>query len=114
MTKHLTLYGFILCPYVQRVRMALESLNIAFDYIEVDLLVNEQRSEEYLKINPFGKVPSIAVDGKIIYESLALLEYLENEIGGIFPKDNIEKTQNRIWGSYLDSVVISKLNGLFG
>lgn len=102
MTKHITFYGFILCSYAQRVRFALESLNIAYDYIEIDLLASEQRSEEYLKINPFGKVPSIAVDGKIIYESLVLLEYLENEFGGVFPKGNIEKAHSRIWGSFLD------------
>jgi len=45
---------------------------------------------------------------------LALLEYIENEFGGVFPKDNVAKTQERIWVSYFDSSVASKFFGVFG
>lgn len=36
----LTLYGYIMCPFVHRVRFALESLKISYDYYEVDLFRN--------------------------------------------------------------------------
>jgi len=56
-SSSLTLYGFVSCPYVIRVRMALEELNVPFSYHEIDLLRDQQLSESFLKINPLHKVP---------------------------------------------------------
>ncbi|EAS07464.1 glutathione S-transferase, amine-terminal domain protein (macronuclear) [Tetrahymena thermophila SB210] len=112
--SQLTLYGFLLCPYVQRVRFALENIGVKYDYKEVDLYKFKHKEQAYLDINPFGKVPSISFNNQIIYESLPLLEFLENEFGGVFPQDNIRKTQQRIWANYFDQNFIDKMWAILG
>ncbi len=42
MTK-LKLFGYLLSPYAQRVRFAVEALNIPYEYLEVDLFAGKQR-----------------------------------------------------------------------
>ncbi|EAS07465.3 glutathione S-transferase, amine-terminal domain protein (macronuclear) [Tetrahymena thermophila SB210] len=111
--SQLTLYGFLLCPYVQRVRFALEKIGVKYDYKEIDLFKLKQKEQAYLDINPFGKVPTIVINNQIVYESLPLLEFLENEFGSVFPQDNIRKTQQRIWTTYFDQNFISKMWGIF-
>lgn len=55
----------------------MEHKNIPYEYVPVNLLKNEQASAEYLKVNPSAAVPSLQVDGHIITQSVAILEYLE-------------------------------------
>ncbi|KAL4510665.1 hypothetical protein ABPG72_004819 [Tetrahymena utriculariae] len=93
--SQLTLYGFSPLP------------------LQVDLFKLKQKEQAYLDINPFGKVPSIDINNQVIYESLPLLEFLENEFGGVLPQDNIRKTQQRIWSTYFDQNFIGKMWGIF-
>lgn len=58
----------------ERVEWALNYKKIRYQKVEV---TDEQLRSSYLSINPFGYVPSLAVDGVIISESMAILEYLE-------------------------------------
>jgi glutathione S-transferase len=73
----LTLYGALLCPYVQRARTALEYLKVPYDYEEVDLATKQQQSAWYTAINPCQKVPTIKDKDNLIFESLIILEYLQ-------------------------------------
>lgn len=75
------LYNYFRSSTSYRVRIALELKSIAYEYKPIHLLKNEQRSEEYLKLNPLGGVPTLIHNGKAISESLAILEYLEE----VFP-----------------------------
>ena len=53
---------------------------IELTYEEVNLIAGENRSDYYLKINPFGVVPSLELpNGEYINESVAICEYLEEE-----------------------------------
>jgi maleylacetoacetate isomerase/maleylpyruvate isomerase len=72
-----------------RARIALNYKNIPFEYREVHLLKGEQLSTEYKKLNPSGGVPTLIHNGKIIPDSYAIIEYLE-EIAPtppLLPKD---------------------------
>ncbi|EAS07466.1 glutathione S-transferase, amine-terminal domain protein (macronuclear) [Tetrahymena thermophila SB210] len=110
---HLKLYGNILCPYVQRVRFALEALKLQYDYVEIDLLAKKHLQEEYLAINPLGCVPTININNSNVYESLVLLEFLEEQFGNVFPKDTIKRAQQRIWANYYDQNVIGNIWDVF-
>lgn len=59
----------------------LEELGLPYEPVAVDLKNKEQRTPEYLAINPFGKIPSL-VDGDFkIWESGAILLYLADKYG---------------------------------
>jgi len=73
----LRVYYHPLSTYSQRVRIALLEKNIPAELVEVDLLGRAQLRPEYLAKNPYGRVPAIDEDGWVLYESTAILEYLE-------------------------------------
>jgi len=59
----------------------LEECGADYEVKRVALAKGEQRTEEYRKINPHGKVPALAVNGKVITQNAAILPY----IAGQFP-----------------------------
>ncbi|GAA5866216.1 hypothetical protein JCM3774_004121 [Rhodotorula dairenensis] len=70
------------CPFVQRVWLALEEKGIGYQYKEVNPYKKEPH---FLKINPKGLVPALEHDNKALYESLVLLEYLDDA----FPDESL-------------------------
>ena len=63
--------------FSRRVRIALIEKNIPCDLVEVDMVARAHRGPAYLALNPYGRVPTLEEDGFILYESTAILEYLE-------------------------------------
>ena len=63
--------------YSRRVRIALLEKNIPAELVEVDMMSRAHRSPGYLALNPYGRVPTLEEDGFVLYESTAILEYLE-------------------------------------
>ncbi|TKR72964.1 hypothetical protein L596_020342 [Steinernema carpocapsae] len=62
-----------------RVRIALALKGIDYEYKPVNLTKNEQKTPEYLQINPQGLVPVLQVGNTFISESVAIMEYLEEK-----------------------------------
>jgi maleylacetoacetate isomerase len=85
------LYGFwrSLATYRVRVAMALKGLHA--DEISIDLLKGRQHTDEYKAVNPQGVVPALILDegGPPLFQSLAILEYLEETRPqpALLPKD---------------------------
>jgi glutathione S-transferase len=50
----------------------LEELGVGFQVKTVDIAKGEQKSPEYLKLNPSGKVPTVADGGVVVSESAAI------------------------------------------
>ncbi|MYM82905.1 maleylacetoacetate isomerase [Duganella sp. FT50W] len=73
------LYTYFRSSAAYRVRIALALKGIAYDAAPVHLLRNggEQLGDAYRAINPAGLVPALEVDGNVIGQSLAIIEYLE-------------------------------------
>ncbi len=63
--------------FARRVRIALIEKNIPAELVEVDMLARAHRGPAYLALNPYGRVPTLEEDGFVLYESTAILEYLE-------------------------------------
>src|SRR5579862_6931253 len=62
-------------PY--RVRIGLNLKGLAYDYVAVDLASGEQRREPYLAVNPQGLAPALDIGDRVLTQSLAILEWLE-------------------------------------
>ncbi|EFA76178.1 maleylacetoacetate isomerase [Heterostelium album PN500] len=60
-----------------RVRVALALKKIDYEYRAVHLVKKDQTTEEYTKLNPMKIVPTLIIDGNVLGQSLAILEYLE-------------------------------------
>jgi glutathione S-transferase len=56
--------------------IALEETGEPYVAEETSLAKGQQKSPEYLAINPRGKVPALSVDGKVITENTAILTYI--------------------------------------
>src|SRR5262249_42152266 len=56
--------------------IVLEEIGAPYERQLVNLAQGEHKSDAYLKINPHGKVPALAVDGMVLTENVAILTYL--------------------------------------
>ncbi len=63
--------------FARRVRIALIEKSIPAELVEVDMIARAHRAPAYLALNPYGRVPTLEEDGFVLYESTAILDYLE-------------------------------------
>jgi len=71
------LYGYWRSSAAYRARIALALKGIAYESVEVNLLAGEQRDDAYRASNPQGLVPALEIDGEVIGQSLAIIDYLD-------------------------------------
>jgi glutathione S-transferase len=100
MSSHhdITLFSYWRSSSSWRVRLALHFKQLSFRTSTVNLLKNEQLTPEYLsKVNPQGLVPALQIDGLVLTESMAILEYLEETCPQrkILPSDAPSRAQAR-------------------
>src|SRR6266481_2171370 len=63
--------------YSRRVQIALTEKKIAYEAVFIDMAAGKHREPAYRAINPYGRVPTLEDDGFLLYESTAILNYLE-------------------------------------
>ena len=71
------LHGYYRSSTSYRVRIALGLKKVAYEYVPVNLLKAEQRGEAFAAINPHQTVPALEVNGDILVQSLAIIDWLE-------------------------------------
>jgi glutathione S-transferase len=88
----------------RRVRLCLEEKGLAYESHPVDLGKLEHHSPEYLKINPNGVIPTLVHDGRALYESGTICEYLDEVFPEppLRPADPWGRAQMRYWIRYAD------------
>jgi glutathione S-transferase len=64
-------------PYAWRVLLALEVKGVDYESRLLEFSKQQHKAPEYLRLNPRGKVPALRDDGYVVYESLAILAYLD-------------------------------------
>lgn len=96
------LYDFKSSPNCQRVKVVLAEKNLPYDIVPIDLRAQEQKTPDYLKMNPYGKVPVLTDDATVLYESLIINEYLDEKYPNppLMPKDPAKKAKARILIDY--------------
>ncbi len=96
------LYDYTTSPNCQRVKVVLEEKRLPYEIIPIDLPKREQKCPEFLKLNPYGKVPVIGDGDTILYESCLINEYLEEKYPEppLLPKDPAKKAKIRILIDY--------------
>lgn len=101
------LYHFPASTNSRKVRIALMEKGLDFERVLIDLSKKEQKSPDYLKINPFGQVPALNDDGFILYDSTIINEYLEDEYPypSLMPKDSEGRARVRLMEDFRDNYV---------
>lgn len=85
-------------PFAWRVWLALEFKGVAYTLRTISFSEKEHRSPAFLAINPRGKVPAIVDDGFALYESVAIVEYVEERFPdgpSLFPGDVRDRARIR-------------------
>lgn len=72
----LHVYGDERSTCTQRVLILLEELELDYDFDKIDLYDGDQKKEEFLKKNPFGKVPVVKYGDRQLFESRTILKYI--------------------------------------
>ena len=95
------LYNTQRCPYARRTRIVLHEKGIDFDVHEVDL---SNKSEEFLSVSPYGKVPVVSINGISLYESNVVNEYLDevHEVPRLMPANPEQRALARSWMAFAD------------
>ena len=108
MTLHLMSHA--LCPYVQRAVISLTEKGVAFERTTIDLA---NKPDWFLAISPLGKTPVLSVDDQPVFESAAILEYLEEtQPGPLHPADPMTRAQHRGWIEF-GSAILNDIAGFY-
>lgn len=95
-----------------RVRIALNLFGLDHDRVAVDLLSGAQRGAGNLALNRQGLVPTLEVDGLVLTQSLAIIEYLEETRGPLLmPADPAGRARVRAL-SYAVAMEIAPIGNL--
>lgn len=105
----LTLISHPLCPFVQRAAIVLLEKNVPFERVDVDL---SAKPSWFLALSPTGKVPLLKVElpdraHAILFESMAICEYLNETQGGasLYSNDALVRAQQRAWVEFGGAVL---------
>jgi maleylpyruvate isomerase len=93
----LTLYSYWRSSSSHRVRIALGLKGLAYRYVAVNLLGEEQSSDVHVARSPTGYVPCLVIDGTPYIESVAIVELLEERFPSppLYPSDSHARARVR-------------------
>ncbi|SIO69251.1 glutathione S-transferase [Burkholderia sp. GAS332] len=93
------LHTTLLSGHGHRVKLFLTILDLPFEVIELDMRAGDNRRPEYLKLNPFGQVPTIEDGDTVLFDSNAILVYLAKRYGDAswLPEDALGAAAVQRW-----------------
>jgi len=107
------LHGYWRSSAAYRVRIGLALKGLIYDQSAHDLRLNEQKTADYLALNPQGLVPALEVGGQVVTQSAAILEWLEETYPqpALLPADALDRARVRAMAALIASD-IHPLNNL--
>jgi maleylpyruvate isomerase len=107
------LHGYFRSSAAFRTRIALNLKGVAYTQKVRHLRKGEQRQPDFLKLNPQGLVPALEIDGKVLTQSLAIVEYLDETRPNppLLPKDAAGRARVRAL-AYASAIEIHPINNL--
>lgn len=87
------------------VAIALEEAGLPYDTHQLNFAEGAHKTPSYAKVNPKGRVPALDIDGTILTETGALLDYIATLAPDLMPTDPIQAAQARSVMYYLASTM---------
>jgi glutathione S-transferase len=108
------LYTNLFSPNARKVHAVAHALDIELEAQTVDLRAGEQRTPEYLALNPNGKVPTLVDGDTVLWESNAIMCYLAGKGDtDLWPK-SAKRYDILRWMFWESNHLTNALNRLFG
>ncbi|KCZ94660.1 maleylacetoacetate isomerase [Hyphomonas johnsonii] len=111
----ITLYDYWRSSAAYRVRIALNLKGAAYESIPINIAPgkDEQFAESYATMNPQMRVPAIIVDGHVIGQSMAIMEWMEETLPGpsLLPESPLDRLRSRAFANVI-ACDIHPLNNL--
>lgn len=83
-----------------KIKLLLSYLGLEHDWVHVDILKRETRTDEFRRRNPNGKIPTLELeDGSYLWESNAILYYLADGTAYL-PDDRLKRARVLQWQSF--------------
>ena len=84
--------------------LALVEKGVAFESRYLDLLAFDQHKPEYLAVNPQGTIPAMVHGDKVLTESTAIMEYVDEAFDGppLMPESAADRWRVRWWMKFFD------------
>jgi len=88
-----------------KVRIVLAEKDMDCEMVTVDMQSGQHRQPEFLKLNPFGRIPVLVDEGCVIYDSTIINEYLDDEYPepALRPAASDERARVRLLEDYADT-----------
>ena len=103
----LEVIGYKICPFVQKVLIALNFKALAYEYTEVDI---NEKPDWFLKKSPVAKVPLLIAENQVLFESSAIIDYLDDLFQPKLRSDiPIQAAVERAWASYSNEVISKQI-----
>lgn len=109
------IYGPGYSTFVRSVRMALAEKGQDYDLVHVEMMKGEHKEPQHMKRHPLGKVPAFEHNGMTLYETDAIVRYIDDAFPGtkLQPADLQKRSRMNqlcsILNSYLYPVAIMKV-----
>ncbi|MGA0315825.1 MAG: maleylacetoacetate isomerase [Alphaproteobacteria bacterium] len=91
------IYGYFRSSAAFRLRIAMNLKGLSYDHNLINLQAGDHLRDSFRLINPQGRVPALDIEGDILTQSLAIIEYLEEvyPAPALLPQDALEKAKVR-------------------
>jgi glutathione S-transferase len=109
------LYQSMACPFCHRVRIMLAEKELDYQTVWIDLAKQETQTDQFLRLNPAGKIPVLADEDLILSESLVINEYLNEEYPypELMPEEPNDKALVRLWSMQIETMVTSQFGEFY-
>lgn len=102
--KNITVYYGAPSIYGRKVFTVLQEKGLAYDIRTLDFAQQDHLKDDYLKLNPNGEIPTLVDGDRVIYESTAIIEYLDEQYPDppLMPPGPYERAQVRMIEDFCD------------
>ncbi len=103
----LTVYHNDMSVCAQKVRFTLEEKGLKYEDRHLNLRAGDQKTPDYLKLNPNGYVPTLVHDDFVVCESTVICEYLDDAfpVPALKPVDARGRARMRGFTKFIDAAI---------